>query len=108
MQLSPKAKSGSGSGSESEFESEKTARGDQEDARAAAPKSFEAAFAELQQVVNQLEDGGLDLEQALRLFDRGTTLAQTCEQIVDSAELHVTRLTAESASPLADASPQES
>jgi exodeoxyribonuclease VII small subunit len=71
------------------------------------PKSFEAAFTELQRVVDQLEGGGLDLEHAVRLFDRGTTLAQICERIVDEAELRVTRLTAEPASALSDASPQE-
>jgi exodeoxyribonuclease VII small subunit len=71
------------------------------------PRSFEAAFGELQHVVDQLERGGLDLEQALKLFDRGTLLASICARIVDDAELRVTRLTAESASPLSDAALQE-
>jgi exodeoxyribonuclease VII small subunit len=70
---------------------------------AAEPRSFEAAFDELQGVVEQLEDGGLDLEAAIRAFERGTRLAQLCERIVDDAEQRVTRLSAESASPLADA-----
>jgi exodeoxyribonuclease VII small subunit len=61
------------------------------------------AYRELQQVVAQLEDGGLDLERAIDLFERGSQLAQLCERIVDQAELRVTRLAAESASPLADA-----
>lgn len=65
--------------------------------------SFEAAFRELQQVVEQLEDGGLELERAVHLFERGTQLAQACERIVDQAELRVTRLPAESASALSDA-----
>jgi exodeoxyribonuclease VII small subunit len=67
------------------------------------PRSFEAAYRELQQVVAQLEDGGLDLERAIVLFERGTQLVQLCERIVDQAELRVTRLAAETASPLADA-----
>ncbi len=71
--------------------------------RAAEPRSFEVAYRELQQVVAQLEDGGLDLERAIDLFERGTQLAQLCERIVDQAELRVTRLAAESAAPLADA-----
>jgi exodeoxyribonuclease VII small subunit len=71
--------------------------------RAAEPRSFEVAYRELQQVVAQLEDGGLDLERAIDLFERGSQLAQLCERIVDQAELRVTRLAAESASPLADA-----
>jgi exodeoxyribonuclease VII small subunit len=64
--------------------------------------SFEAAFGELQRVVERLEDGGLDLEAAIQAFERGTRLAQDCERIVAEAELRVTRLTAESASPLAE------
>ena len=54
-------------------------------------------------MVEQLEDGGLELERALQLFERGAELAQVCERIVDEAELRVTRLTAESASALSDA-----
>jgi exodeoxyribonuclease VII small subunit len=67
------------------------------------PSSFEAAFTELQDIVGKLESGGLDLERAVELFDRGTDLAQACERIIDEAELRITRLTPESASPLADA-----
>lgn len=65
--------------------------------------SFETAFTELQHVVEQLEDGGLELERALQLFERGTQLTQDCERIINQAELRVTRLTAESASPLSNA-----
>jgi exodeoxyribonuclease VII small subunit len=64
--------------------------------------TFEAAFTELQTVVEQLEGGSLDLDRAVALFDRGTTLAQTCERLVDEAELRITRLTAETASPLTE------
>ena len=70
---------------------------------AAEPPSFETTYRELQQVVAQLEDGGLDLERAIVLFERGSQLVQLCERIVDQAELRVTRLAAETASPLADA-----
>jgi exodeoxyribonuclease VII small subunit len=73
----------------------------------AEPASFEAAYRELQQVVAQLEDGSLELEHAVRLFERGSQLAQLCERIVDQAELRVTRLTSESASPLSDAPPDQ-
>jgi len=71
---------------------------------AAEPRSFEAAYRELQQVVAQLEDGGLELERAIVLYERGSHLVQLCERIVDQAELRVTRLAAETASPLADTS----
>jgi exodeoxyribonuclease VII small subunit len=65
-------------------------------------ESFEAAYRELQQVVAQLESGDLDLERAVQLFERGSQLVQMCERVVDAAELRVTRLAAESASPLSD------
>jgi exodeoxyribonuclease VII small subunit len=64
------------------------------------PPSFEAAFSELQTIVQQLEDGGLDLERALALFDRGNRLAAAADQLLSAAELRVTRLTPESASTL--------
>jgi len=53
-------------------------------------------------VVEQLESGGLDLEAAVSLVERGTRLAAGCNQLVDNAELRVTRLTPESASPLSE------
>jgi exodeoxyribonuclease VII small subunit len=66
--------------------------------------SFEDAYRELQHVIEQLDDGGLGLEEAVRLFERGSELVRVCQRIVDHAELRVTRLAAESAAPLADAS----
>jgi exodeoxyribonuclease VII small subunit len=70
---------------------------------AAPGDTFESAFEELQRVVEQLETGGLDLDRVVHLYDRGMALAQTCERMVADAELRVTRLTAETASPLSDA-----
>ena len=62
------------------------------------------AYRELQQVVAQLESGDLDLERAVQLFERGSQLVEQCERVVDAAELRVTKLAAESASPLSDVS----
>ena len=67
-----------------------------------APPSFEVAFAELQTIVQQLEDGGLDLERALALFDRGNRVAATADQLLNAAELRITRLPPESASTLSN------
>jgi exodeoxyribonuclease VII small subunit len=64
--------------------------------------SFEEAYRELQQVTEQLEDGGLGLEEAVRLFERGSELVRVCQRIVDAAELRVTRLAAESAASLTE------
>ena len=66
---------------------------------------FEAVYRELQEVIAQLEDGGLGLEEAIRLFERGQELVKRCQRIVDDAELRVTRLAAEpnQAAPLTEA-----
>ena len=78
---------------------------DRAEQAAANPRDFEATYAELQKVVDQLEDVSLDLEGTLRLFERANELAAVCEGIVDAAELRVTRLAAETASPLSDVPP---
>lgn len=54
--------------------------------------TFEEAFEELQKTVTQLEEEDLPLEKALSLFERGTTLAQRCEALLDQAELRVKQL----------------
>jgi exodeoxyribonuclease VII small subunit len=66
-------------------------------------QSFEEALSALQEVVRQLESGSVSLEAALELSARGAELASQCERLLEAAELRVTRLPAESASPLSDA-----
>ncbi len=62
--------------------------------------SFEEAFAELEETVRKLEEGGLTLEQSLELFERGQALAARCNVQLDEAELKVRRLTPEGLVPL--------
>jgi exodeoxyribonuclease VII small subunit len=50
-----------------------------------APVSYESARDELGAVVQQLEAGGLTLEQSLALWERGEELAATCQAWLDSA-----------------------
>lgn len=54
--------------------------------------SFEEAFAELEELVQQLEAGDLTLGQAMSLFERGTALATQCNAQLDAAELRVQQL----------------
>ena len=54
--------------------------------------SFEDAFAELEEVVQQLEAGDLTLDQAMALFERGVALATQCNVQLDAAELRVQQL----------------
>jgi exodeoxyribonuclease VII small subunit len=60
-------------------------------------EAFEAAFHELENVVEQLEAGGLALEASLALFEKGSDLVRRCTRIVDEAELRLTRLLPEEA-----------
>lgn len=59
-----------------------------------AAKSFESAFANLEEVVRKLEAGGLSLDEATKLFESGMKLATKCNEILSSAELKITRLQA--------------
>jgi exodeoxyribonuclease VII small subunit len=54
--------------------------------------SFEDAFRRLEEAVAKLEGGGLPLEEALTLYEEGMRLAQRCQEMLDQAELRVTRL----------------
>ena len=54
--------------------------------------TFDAALAELEQTVAELEAGGLPLEQTIARYERGVALEQRCEQLLADAELRVQRL----------------
>jgi exodeoxyribonuclease VII small subunit len=66
------------------------------------PATFESAYQELREVIGRLEGGGLGLDEAVQLFERGRALVGVCEQAVANAELRVTRLSPESAELLSD------
>jgi exodeoxyribonuclease VII small subunit len=59
--------------------------------------SFEAAFAQLEEIVGKLEAGDLSLDDALALFERGQRLATLCGTKLDEAELVVQKLSASGA-----------
>lgn len=48
--------------------------------------SYEAAREELVQVVQALESGQTTLEQSLQLWERGTALADRCEEWLQGAK----------------------
>ncbi|MBZ4202154.1 MAG: exodeoxyribonuclease VII small subunit [Methylovulum sp.] len=50
---------------------------------------FEASLAELEQLVNQLEQGNLPLEEALKSFERGVVLTRLCQTALSEAEQKV-------------------
>lgn len=55
-------------------------------------EGFEEIFRRLEETVARLEEGGLPLEEALALYEEGMRLAQGCQDLLDQAELRITRL----------------
>ena len=54
--------------------------------------TFDAALAQLGEVVGRLEAGGLPLETSIALYERGVALHAHCARLLDDAELRVQRL----------------
>jgi exodeoxyribonuclease VII small subunit len=48
--------------------------------------NFEDSLRKLETIVSQLEDGELPLEQSLKLFEEGVSLAAVCKTELDAAE----------------------
>ncbi len=59
--------------------------------------AFDETLGQLEATVAALEGGELPLDEALALFERGMRLAQTCQQVLDAAELRIQQLVAEEA-----------
>jgi exodeoxyribonuclease VII small subunit len=55
-------------------------------------QSFEITLSRLGQIVEQLEGGELPLEDSLRLFEEGVSLARDAQTRLDSAEKRVEEL----------------
>lgn len=51
--------------------------------------NFETALAELNQLVEKMEQGGLSLEQSLQDFERGIALTRQCQAALKTAEQKV-------------------
>ena len=51
--------------------------------------SYEEALAELESIVSTLEDEQSQLEEAIKLFERGQALAARCGVLLEAAELKV-------------------
>ena len=58
----------------------------------AAELTFEQALAKLDETVRALEAGDLPLDEATRLYEQGMKLAQTCNEMLASAELRITKI----------------
>jgi exodeoxyribonuclease VII small subunit len=50
---------------------------------------FEKALQELQTIVDKLEGGDLELDESLRMFERGIRLIQACSKRLEDAQRRV-------------------
>ena len=65
--------------------------------RSTSPKpvdqlTYEAAFAELQTIIEALEGEQSSLDEATSLYERGQLLVKRCSELLDKAELKVRQL----------------
>ncbi|MYB41904.1 MAG: exodeoxyribonuclease VII small subunit [Chloroflexi bacterium] len=60
--------------------------------QAVAEESFEALFARLEEVTEQLEAGDVALDRAVALYEEGMTLAQRCQRLLAEAEQRIEQL----------------
>ena len=54
--------------------------------------NFEKALAELEKLVEEMEQGNLSLEESLKRFEKGIALTSDCQQALQNAELKVQEL----------------
>ncbi len=54
-----------------------------------AQPDFEQALAQLEAIVEQLEQGDLSLDESLQQFERGVQLTRTCQSALKQAEQKV-------------------
>jgi exodeoxyribonuclease VII small subunit len=54
--------------------------------------SFEAALRELESIVSRLEQGEVDLEDSIALYERGTALKVHCEKKLKGAEARLEKI----------------
>ena len=54
--------------------------------------SYEAALAELDEIIARLERGDVELEAAISAYERGAALTRHCAQLLDRTEQKITQL----------------
>ena len=57
-----------------------------------AQKTFEQSMKQLERIVQELEDGDLPLEKAIKKFEEGIKLTQLCSARLDETEKKVSIL----------------
>jgi exodeoxyribonuclease VII small subunit len=57
-----------------------------------AQKTFEQSMKQLEQIVQELEDGDLPLEKAIKKFEEGMKLTKLCSEKLDETEKKISVL----------------
>ena len=52
-------------------------------------KSIEARLRELETILEELESGDLELDQALKKFETGVKLSRECQKTLEDAEMKI-------------------
>ncbi len=60
--------------------------------------SFEIALKELEQIVNRLERGDVELEESITIYERGKVLQAHCDTLLKQAEAKVEKVTFDASS----------
>jgi exodeoxyribonuclease VII small subunit len=58
-----------------------------------AEMPFEAALAELEEIVDHLEKGAVALDESIRLYERGEALKKRCDELLKNAEMRIEKIT---------------
>ncbi len=55
-------------------------------------KSFEEQIAELEKIINELENGNLNLDDSVEKFEEGMKISKECNKMLENAEKKITIL----------------
>ena len=66
--------------------------------------SYEEALAELEEIVSALEEEQNQLDDAIKLFERGQAVAARCSVLLEAAELKVKQVAGDDLIPFEDVS----
>ena len=67
--------------------------------------SFEEAIAELEQIVQRLEQGQVPLAESIAIYERGAALKQRCETLLREAEARIEKIVLNEAGELVGTEP---
>ncbi len=62
--------------------------------------SFEAALAELENIVSRLEGGKAPLAESIAIYERGEALKSHCEGLLKAAEARIEKITLKNGKPV--------